>query len=155
MHTAYHANILQAATNYALPPDLVEALVLVESSGKTYAYRYESAFWTKYLSVAPEWKTSNPERVAASYGLMQIMYVVAREVGFTSPDPELLFVPDVGLDYGCRKLRQLLDWSKGNVEQALAAYNGGKVANAAPPYRNGAYARRVLAILSALNKETV
>ncbi len=79
---------------------------------------------------------------------MQVMFVVAKELGFTSPDPELLFVPRVGLDWGCRKLATLLQWSDGDLMQALAAYNGGKGNNQKPPFRNIGYAERVLQALS-------
>jgi soluble lytic murein transglycosylase-like protein len=81
---------------------------------------------------------------------MQIMYVTAREVGFTQSAPEYLFVPEIGLEFGCRKLRQLLDWAQGRVPQALAAYNGGKKANTTPPYRNQAYVDKVLSWMAKL-----
>jgi len=74
------------------------------------------------------------------------MYVVAVELGFTG-DPELLFVPRIGLDWGCRKLATLLQWAEGDVVRALAAYNGGKGGNTTPPLRNLAYAERVLAAM--------
>lgn len=150
--TAYRAEIVAAATTHALEPDLVEALVLIESSGRTWAYKFEPDFWTRYLQDNPTWSQANPSRVAASYGLMQIMFVVAVEVGFTGTDPEYLFVPSVGLEFGCRKLAELLRWSHGNVTQALSAYNGGKRGNAAPPFRNLRYAERVLAMQAFLQQ---
>ena len=144
MRTAYRQDIEAAAARFTLDPNLVEAVVLTESAGKTSAYRYEPQFYAKYMASRPEWARENPERVSASYGLMQVLYVTAREMGFTGSAPEYLFVPDIGLEFGCRKLRQLLTWSTGNVAQALAAYNGGRVANAKPPYRNQSYVDRVL-----------
>jgi soluble lytic murein transglycosylase-like protein len=146
--TAYRAEIETAAKAQALDPDLVEALVLVESAGRTTAYRYEPNFFIKYMAGRPEWKDLNPERVSASYGLMQVLFVVAVEVGYTARDPEHLFVPSIGLEYGCRKLAQLLTWSDGNVTQALAAYNGGRGGNGKPPFRNQVYADRVVARLA-------
>jgi soluble lytic murein transglycosylase-like protein len=58
-----------------------------------------------------------------------------------------LFVPSVALDIGCLKLASLLKWSDGNVDAALAAYNGGRVGNAKPPYRNASYVNKVRAAL--------
>lgn len=146
--TQYRKEIEAAAAEHgAIDANLVEALCLVESSGKTYAYRYEPAFWTKYMSVDPRWTGANPERVSASYGLMQVMYAVALEMGYGDQfngEPEHLFVPSVGLRYGCAKLQSLLAWAKGNTFQALCAYNGGKKANTTTPFRNGAYAAKVL-----------
>jgi len=145
MVTAYRAEIETAAKAHALDPDLVEALVLVESAGQTHAYRYEPNFWVKYMAARPEWKGQNPKRVSASYGLMQVMFVVAVEVGYTARDPEHLFVPSIGLEYGCRKLAELLRWSQGDVPQALAAYNGGRGGNATRPFRNQPYVDLVVA----------
>lgn len=149
MRTPYRAEIEAAAKAHGLEPDLVEAVVMTESSGHTDAFRWEPNFYAKYLAGKPQWADWAPRRVASSYGLMQVMYVVARELGFTG-EPELLFVPRVGLDWGCRKLATLLAWSGGNVLQALAAYNGGKGGNATPPYRNAHYAAKVLAARSAI-----
>lgn len=137
--------IVSTAGTFQLDPILVEAVVLRESSGITSAIRYEPGFWTKYMSKDARFVNADPHRVSSSYGLMQVMYVVALEVGFGYPDPEYLFVPSIGLDFGCRKLRSLLDWAKGVEAQALAAYNGGKGANVIPPYRNQGYADAVLA----------
>ena len=146
----YQLEIEAAASRFGLESWLVEAVVEAESARKTHAYRYEPRFWAKYLAKTPEWSQANPERVSASYGLMQIMYTTAREVGFTGTAPEYLFVPEIGLEFGCRKLRSLLDWSKGRVPQALAAYNGGKVANTVAPYRNQPYVDRVLSFAYAI-----
>jgi soluble lytic murein transglycosylase-like protein len=148
--TGYAHEIAAAAERFKLDPVLVEAVVLTESAGRTHAYRYEPQFYAKYLYGKPEWMHDIPERVSASYGLMQIMYVTAREVGFTQSAPEYLFVPEIGLEFGCRKLRQLLDWAQGRVPQALAAYNGGKKANTTPPYRNQAYVDKVLSWMAKL-----
>lgn len=141
--TAYRAEIEALAAQFHLDPDLVEAIVLTESSGKTHAYRFEPGFWQRYMRNKPEYDGANPERVSSSYGLMQVMYPVAREMGFAENAPEYLFVPTIGLFWGCKKFRSLLDWSKQNVDQALAAYNGGKGQNDKPPYRNQHYVDKV------------
>lgn len=145
--TQYRAEIEAIAAQFHLDADLVEAVVLTESSGKTHAYRFEPGFWHRYLKGKPQWDGANPERVSSSYGLMQIMYPVACEMGFTETAPEYLFVPTIGLHWGCKKLRSLLDWAKGNTAQALAAYNGGKNGNDKPPYRNQHYVDKVFSNL--------
>lgn len=146
--TLFDADIRRVSEAHGLNPALVAAMVLVESGGQTRAYRYEPNFYAKYLAGKPEWQTFPPERCSASYGLMQVMYPVAVEMGFRYGAPEYLYVPYIGLEYGCRKLAQLLDWSHGLIPQALAAYNGGRVANAKPPYRNQFYVDKVLARLT-------
>ncbi len=148
----YRAEALAAATQHQLEPDLVIAVCLVESSGRTSAYRYEPQFWRRYMAADPKWVGAVPERVSASYGLMQVMYPVAREMGMAADQPpESLFVPANGLQFGCRKLREVLTWSKGDIAAGLAAYNGGKTKDNKPgvqPKRNQAYVDKVLAALS-------
>lgn len=148
MRPPYLKEIAEAAAAHGLDKRVVEALVIVESSGRTNAYRYEAGFWSKYLANHPDYRGAVPERVSASYGLMQVMYPVAREMGFPFADPELLFVPATGLEYGCRKLASLLTWAEGDLQSALAAYNGGKAANRVEPRRNQAYCDRVMVALS-------
>lgn len=140
------------ANRHDLTPDLVQAVCLVESSGLTHAYRVESAFWDRYLKGKPEWDGANPARVSASYGLMQVMFPVAVEHGMARTEPpEYLFVPLIGLDYGCRVLAKLLVWSRGDLRAALAAYNGGRGGNKpGGPLRNAGYADKVLARLATL-----
>lgn len=142
----YRAEAQDAAIQHGLNPDLVIAVCLVESGGVAASYRYEPVFWTRYMRDKSQWHNAVPERVSASYGLMQVMYPVACELGYTG-EPETLCVPTIGLDYGCRKLAQTLKWAKGDVASALAAYNGGMTRDNAPgatPKRNQRYVDKVL-----------
>lgn len=143
MSTLYRAEIEAICSTFSLDPDLVEAIVMTESAGKTHAFRHEPEFWQRYMQDKPKWDGANPLRVSSSYGLMQVMYPVALELGYAENAPEYLFVPTIGLHWGCKKLRTLLDWSKQNVNQALAAYNGGKGGNEKAPYRNQYYVDKV------------
>lgn len=106
-------------------PVLVAAIVEAESAGRCDAFRHEPGFWRRYCQRNPLYSQDNPRRVASSYGLMQVMYPTAREHGFPGP-PELLFVPEIGLQWGCRHLKSLLDWAAGDTWKAVAAYNGGQ-----------------------------
>lgn len=166
LSTRYWDQIVKAAEPLKLDPVLVEAIVVKESSGNTDAFRFERLFWNRLLKPKAEWALKNPRRVASSYGLMQIMYPVALERGYPPHlPPEGLFVPEMGLEYGCRHLRFLLDWaSKGwpqidpakRVEACLASYNGGRGGNAPGTLlRNGVYARDVLKLYAQLQRERI
>lgn len=148
----FRAETHAIAARHRLDPDLVTAVCLVESGGRTSAYRYEPAFWMRYLAGKVEWEGENPERVSASYGLLQVMYPVARELGYPrSEAPEGLFVPTCGLEYGCRTLADRMAWAKGDTQAALAAYNGGKSKDNGPGVaakRNQAYVNKVLVMLA-------
>jgi soluble lytic murein transglycosylase-like protein len=139
--TPYRQLIELLAKGYDLDPNLVEAVVIAESSGCTDAFRFEPAFFTRYLQAKPEYANQNPRRVSSSYGLCQVMYTTAQEHGYSGL-PEGLFVPDVGLRYGCLHLRKVFAWAGGDTRKALAAYNGGQGNwNGTEPQR---YAVRVL-----------
>lgn len=104
-----------------LDPALVKAICEQESSWKPGASRYEPGFEKKYLK-----KLNLPDSKAraTSYGLMQILGQVARELGYSGP-LEGLYKPSLSLRYGCLKLASCLKKSKGDVTAALLAYNGG------------------------------
>lgn len=166
--------IIAAATRNGLDPKLVTALVMVESGGNAYAwnpepqYRY---FWnvrknTPFRFVTPQESRAeippddfpclagDPDQEwwgqQASWGLMQVMGALGRELGFTGPYLPGLCDPALNLSLGCLHLSRLLKWSNGNAERALAAYNGGKGGNLVPPYRNQSYATKVLTVKATL-----
>jgi soluble lytic murein transglycosylase-like protein len=123
--TLYRPEIEAAARDFGLDPDLLEALVMAESAGEADAFRFEPDFWRRYLANHPDYKGKNPRRVSSSYGLCQVMYSTACNLGFKA-QPESLFLPDVSLHFGAMYLSRLLKWAGGNAAQALAAYNGGQ-----------------------------
>lgn len=167
--TRYTTEIVAAATTHGLLPAVVEAQVLVESGGHPFAwnpeprYRY---FWdvrrdrpfravtsVEVLSKVPpadfpclagdpdqEWWAQQ-----ASWGLLQILGAVAREHGLLAPYLPQLCDVVTNLDVACAHLAGLVTWAGGDVDQALAAYNGGKAGNSQRPFRTQAYVDRVRA----------
>lgn len=149
-HTLYRKEIEAAALTHAIDPDLLEALVLTESSGQTDAFRFEAGFFQLYLKDKPLYAKENPRRVSSSYGLCQIMYPVAVELGYTGA-PEGLFAPEMSLNYGAKKLASLLKWSGGDVTKALGGYNAGHGGwDSAPGRSYAASVQKTLADLKAM-----
>ena len=152
----FQAEIEAAAGIQGLPPALVAAVVSVESAFDPNAYRMEPLFWVRYrLAQHPVYGPLGCERASASYGLCQLMFPVAYELGYRG-EPEGLYHPFLNLEYGTRKLRANLDWARGQtpdealaLRSAVAAYNGGKGSNRPTdsPLRNDRYARKVLAAM--------
>lgn len=110
-----------AARKYGLPPELVRAVVAVES-----AYRRDA--------VSPK----------GAIGLMQLMPSTAKSLG---ADPK---ITEQNVDAGTRYLRDLLLKYDRQMFHALAAYNAGPGAvdkyHGVPPYREThAYILKVLA----------
>lgn len=140
------------ATDFGLDPKLVEAVMRVESGCDQYAVRFEPQF--KYILNPEHYAKINRITILTetmlqkmSIGLLQCMGAVARELGHEASLLELTEV-DVGLYFGCMKLKQCLDKWK-DEKLALSAYNAGS-----PRYVNGIlvnqeYINRVLSFIRA------
>lgn len=144
--TDYRPEIEYYARGEGLDPNLVEAVVVHESiGGRADAFRYEEQFYTAYIKGKKKYAGMVARRIASSYGLMQVMPTTAEMYGFSVAIPEMLFEPSLNLKYGCRHLKEMLDWAKGDVAKALGAYNAGKP-NALGE-RGRLYAGKVLKVL--------
>ena len=110
--TLYDPMIRQHAELGGVRPDLVRAVVQVESGYNPYARSPKGAM-----------------------GLMQLMPATAQQFGVRNP-----FNPIENIRAGVSYLRQLLDRYSNNEELALAAYNAGpgavdKYGTTVPPYK--------------------
>ncbi|HSD70563.1 MAG TPA: transglycosylase SLT domain-containing protein [Woeseiaceae bacterium] len=88
------------ATRWELPPELVLAVIDVESNFDRYAVS-----------------------VAGALGLMQVMPFWTSEIG--RPDDNLIHI-ETNVRYGCTILKYYLDMEKGDLGPALARYNGSR-----------------------------
>jgi soluble lytic murein transglycosylase len=101
----YQDTIVAAARANGLPPSLVAGII-----------RQESAFDPRATSPV------------GARGLMQLMPPTAREMAsrLDSPSPRAgLYDPEYSIELGSAYLKQLLKMFDGNVELAVASYNGG------------------------------
>lgn len=119
--------VQQHSASQALRPDLVRAVIQVESGFNPRARSPKGAM-----------------------GLMQLMPPTAVEMGVRDP-----YDPEQNIRGGTAYLRRLLDRYNGNEELALAAYNAGAEAvdrhgRAVPPFRETRdYVKRVSAVAPA------
>jgi soluble lytic murein transglycosylase-like protein len=121
------------AAKYALNPCLVAAVCEQESGWNPFAVRWEPAFFQKYIVPQGLENSTEAHTRAMSFGLMQIMGEVARELGFDGKFLTQLCDPDVSLDFGCRKLKKcfvehgvaVAPSGALDAEWPLLAYNGG------------------------------
>jgi hypothetical protein len=170
--TDYTELITSVANQYGVEARLVLAIVSRESSGNPWAWNPEPAY--RYLWDVQKnkpFRALTPSEIAsatppadfhfyagdrdqewwaqrASWGLMQIMGAVARELGFTGPYLPQLADPQTGLTYGVKHLKNLLGRAKGDVKGALSAYNSGGFSTP----QGASYAAAVLTIYNKLPK---
>lgn len=136
--------IKAAATRRSLPWELVYAICQIESSLNPAATRHEPHY--RWL-VGDNEAMSPTERQdqMTSWGLMQVMGAVARELGHQGPLSDLLN-PPTGLFYGCLHLRRFR--AKYDLwPDVIAAYNAGsprRIAGQIGPYVNQSYVDKVL-----------
>lgn len=142
------ALIAKKAAEFAVEPELVQAIIEVESGGMPYTTRFE-----------PDWRyLLKPELYAQllritiptetmlqqfSWGLMQIMGAVARELGFRGHLTQLCD-PETNLHYGCKKLAMLAHRYP-NTSDVIAAYNAGHPRMVQGKYDNQGYVDKVYA----------
>lgn len=119
--TTYDREIQEAAHYYTLPPELVKAVVAVESSFEPTA-------------VSP----------AGAQGLMQLMPKTGQEMKLRDP-----FHPKANIYAGTRYLRLLANQFDGDIRKTIAGYNAGpgavRRANGVPNFpETQVYVQRVL-----------
>lgn len=136
------------AMRHDLSAEIVLGIIERESSFNCWSIRYEPGFLLRY--VAPQYKAGKlnaTETYARSFswGLMQIMGQTAREFGFVGEFLSELSDPEIGIEWGCRKLVGCLRKAEGDMSKALEAYNGGanesysaEIIRLSGPYRNDA-----------------
>lgn len=143
--------------DYGLSLPLVLAMCKVESNFNPKAIRYEPN-WQYPFSVSllssKTGVTYETERIlqACSFGMLQCMGAVARELGFDRPLVEML-LPEVGLEYGCMKLRKL----KGDyddINDIISAYNQGSPLKVNGKYRNQIYVDKVRKAMNEFSNQT-
>lgn len=131
--------IFEQSKKTGLSPQLIAAVIQVESGGEVHACRYEQQFFNRYIAdkgpkkLAGYWPPStkvsdDTERIyrSMSLGLMQVMGQKVREYGYQGDYlASFLSNPALSIEYGCMILADCLKRSKGNLTQALLFYNGG------------------------------
>jgi len=123
------------AKKYRLEKNLLKAIAAVESTGDVRAYRHEPEFFEKHLKLDDAWKDKDPKIVSSSYGLFQIMFTTAWQLGFRGQADDL-YNPVINTELGAKLLRQLIDRvrSTNNInlwplDIALARWHGGSRGN--------------------------
>jgi len=171
----YRATIEKASTDHGIPTAVICGIISQESGWATWAMRYEPDFTKRYI--IPTYPKSTPTfqvQHGSSWGLMQLMGLVARELGYKDNILYLLR-PEIGIEWGCRKLAALIKRygvSRDRLEEfgtrgvlgqdVVSAYNQGNdrwvdsdadgVHDLGEEYRNQGYVTAVLSFADEFGK---
>lgn len=160
----------EIAVNNGLPPELVAAIIQVESGWRVYAWNPEPRYrwlWnvttqTSYRCSAEQAASKTPPKdfpclagdrdqewwgQQASWGLLQVMGANARWLGFGGDFLPEIMAPRLNVELGCKLLANYTDKFKGRYGWAgvAQAYNGGPYA--VTKNTNPGYAAKVLKAL--------
>lgn len=113
----------QTAQKYGLDPALVCAVCEQESSWNQWDARFEPRFEARYIEPLGL-ETTEATLRSTSFGLMQLMGEVARELGWKGSLVQLCD-PPIGLVLGCQHLANKLKQAGGDTTKALLLWNGG------------------------------
>lgn len=113
------------------------ALIQTESEWDPFAHRVELRFYRRYIEGRQRWAGNphfeHPEIIASSFGLTQIMYTTAVQMGFPEDsDYRFLYDPEYNLNIGAKYFRLCLDTAgnlpntnKPDLWNAYIKYNAG------------------------------
>ena len=140
------------ADRYQIDPDLIEAMVIKESSGIPTATRYEPDFYKRYIVPLKVPEIEGKKR-ATSYGLLQVMFQSAIEDGYKGIAEDLLLI-ETGLEWGVKHLlKKIKKYGQVTLDDAISAYNAGNVRkDAHGKYLNQYYVDTVHKYLRYLSK---
>lgn len=117
----YRPIIEAASSTHDIPVAVICGIISQESAWNTWSMRYEPDFTARY--VHPTYPKASPTfrvQAGSSWGLMQLMGLVSRELGYRDNFLWLLN-PAVGIEWGCRKLKAL-EKKYGVGQSRLAEY---------------------------------
>lgn len=115
----------QTAQKYRLDPVLVCAVCEQESGWDTFSMRFEPRFLARYVVPLALTNPTEEHARSISWGLMQLMGQVARELKWPGRYLSTLCEPQIGLELGCQHLANKFKQSGGDVNKALLLWNGG------------------------------
>ena len=128
----FYEQIKKYSNYFGLEPAMVAAVCEVESGFNPYAARYEAGFHHRYvkpwLKQGRRASLFEEAALATSLGIMQVMGLVAVELGCEVRSLPSLVTVETGLWFGCRKLRQIVRrYGQDASSDIFAAYNAGSV----------------------------
>ena len=149
-----------ASRRYGVPLKMIKAIIELESSGNRWAMRYEPGYrWLWDVSEDAPYRgdsdslpaprgVSRPTELMGqrtSWGYMQVMGAVARELGFDDRFLSGLVDPATNLHYGCKHLASLHRRFYGTHgwEGVVAAYNAGSPRRRGDKWENQGYVDKV------------
>jgi soluble lytic murein transglycosylase-like protein len=147
--------VRSTAGSVGIDPNLAQAIAEHETACDPTKTRYEPDWaylvtpdkFAKVLGISERTET---ELQKFSWGALQVMGSVARELGYQAQLP-LLSQPQMGILYGCRKIHALAR-AHSDIQDLIAAYNAGVAVKVDGKYRNENYVQSVIENLTRIKR---
>lgn len=148
------ALVRKCAESVGVDGDLAQAISLIESNHNPLAIRVEPNWkWfvtpEKFAFMAQITPITERMLQSCSFGSMQIMGGVLRELGFAGPLTDAIATPSIAITGSCKKLKTLVEKYPNSLPHAVDAYNAGSaVRTIQGKFVNQGYVDRVTAELN-------
>jgi soluble lytic murein transglycosylase-like protein len=141
--------ITQSAKHIGIDSLLALAIAEKESSLNPFVVRFEPAWryfviprvYAKNLGLSYE---TEMNLQATSFGCLQVMGSVCRELQFKGLLTELIYRPEVAILLGCQKILELVRRYPGHEEAVVSAYNAGSIRRISGAFVNQKYVNQVM-----------
>lgn len=148
--------IASTSSAFLVDPILVRAICIKESGLISWRTRFEPAWryfvtpesFAGQLGITPETEKVHQQ---TSWGLMQLMGSVAREIGFDGHLTQLCD-PEVGVHFGVKKIMEIQKRYQ-SLDDIIAAYNAGTAIKHGDQYMNQGYVDGVLRNMKSLSDD--
>jgi len=120
----FYTSIKKIAFELDVDSLLVTAIIKIESNFYPFAFRYEPQLKKTKWYLATLKNIEYNDYHFCSYGLMQVLFGIARNMGYEEKNPFGLFEPKINIFYGIKLLKNYIK-AYPDIKDVISSYNQG------------------------------